>query len=63
VDELLKFLKRLNESSVDYMLGCYRDAVTVHVTASASERWEVGFFANGTIEVERFVSKGGRPRG
>ena len=41
------------------MLGGYRDSLTVHVTASANERWEVDVFADGNIEVERFVSDGG----
>jgi hypothetical protein len=57
--KLFAFLRRLDEASLHYLLGSYRDSVTVHVTASPDERWEVDFFANGTVEVERFRSTGG----
>lgn len=32
--------------------------VTVHVTVSPGERWEVEFSADGSVEVERFRSEG-----
>ena len=57
MERLLTFVQRLEGANVPYMLGCYRhDAVTVHVTASPAERWEVEFFADGSAEVERFAS-------
>jgi hypothetical protein len=31
----------------------------VYVTASGDERWEVEFFDNGAVEIERFTSTGG----
>jgi len=66
MQELLTFLRGLDESGVAYWLGHYTapDApadmacVTVHVTASPSERWEVEFFPDGSVEVERFHSDG-----
>jgi hypothetical protein len=64
--KLLAFLRGLDQSSVHYALAHHTAsdvpldlaAVTVHVTASASERWEVEFLSDGTVEVERFRSDG-----
>jgi hypothetical protein len=66
VEKLLAFLRGLDESSVHYGLAHYTAsdvpldlaAVTVHVTPSPSERWEVEFNKDGTVEVERFCSDG-----
>jgi hypothetical protein len=66
MEKLLAFLRGLDESSVHYALAHYTAsdvpidlaAVTVHVTASPSERWEVEFFKDGTVEVERLRSDG-----
>jgi len=32
--------------------------VNVQVTTPTNERWEVEFFADGSVEIERFVSTG-----
>jgi hypothetical protein len=66
MDSLLTFLSGLDRAGVAYSLGHYTAsdvpadlaALTVHVTVSPSERWEVEFFATGEIEVERFRSEG-----
>jgi hypothetical protein len=58
MDELLVFLRRLDDASHHYMLGSYRESVLVHLTARPNERWEVEFFPDGTVELERFVSDG-----
>ncbi len=66
MEKLLTFLRGLDESAVHYSLAHYTASdvpldlarVTVHVTASPSERWEVEFFQDGTVEVERFRSDG-----
>jgi hypothetical protein len=57
VQTLLAFLSGLDEMgmSTSYVLGHHRDdAITAHITASPDERWEVEFFADGTVEIERF---------
>jgi hypothetical protein len=54
VDALLAFLRRLDDAGITYSLGSYRGSVNVHVTASANERWEVEFFPDGSVEIERF---------
>ena len=59
MDALLAFLRRLDEAGIHYSLGSYRDSVNVHVSASGDERWEVEFFPDGSVEIERFVSDGG----
>jgi hypothetical protein len=58
VEALLSFLGRLDDAGIHYSLGSYRKSVNVHVTASASERWEVEFFPDGSVEIERFSGVG-----
>ena len=55
--KLIKFLNKLEEKKIYYTLNKVRDAVMVEI-AVPGERWEVEFFADGTVEVERFVSEG-----
>jgi hypothetical protein len=57
-DRLLQFLKRLQETKIDYRLDNYReDAVSVLITVPG-ERWEVDFLKDGSVDVERFRSNG-----
>ena len=56
--KLIDFLNKLEENKIYYTLNKVRDAVMVE-TAVPGERWEVEFFADGTVEAERFVSEGG----
>ena len=55
--KLIAFLEKLEEKKVYYKLDKVRDAIMVEV-AVPGERWEVEFFVNGNIEVEKFVSNG-----
>ena len=55
--KLIDFLNKLEEKNIYYTLNKVRDAVMVEV-AVPGERWEVEFFADGAVEVERFVSEG-----
>jgi hypothetical protein len=65
MDKLIPFLRGLEEIGRHFMLGYYTvpgmspAAITVHVTATAAERWEVEFFEDGSVEIERFASAGG----
>lgn len=54
---LLDFLTRLEAARIHYLLGHYRESINVQVSVPG-ERWEVEFFADGTVEVEVFVSTG-----
>jgi hypothetical protein len=57
MQSLLEFLRRLDESKIWYRLERVRDALMVEV-AVPGERWEVEFFPDEHVEVERFVSDG-----
>ena len=55
--KLLEFLNTLEEKNIYYKLNKVRDAIMVEIAISG-ERWEVEFFSNGQIEVEKFISDG-----
>lgn len=57
VKELIKFLDILEENKIYYKLNKVRDAIMVEI-AVPGERWEVEFFQNGDIVVEKFISQG-----
>jgi hypothetical protein len=62
MEKLIPFLCDLEEIGRHYTLGHHGcgvrpGAITVHVTASV-ERWEVEFFEDGYVEIERFGSVG-----
>ena len=54
---LLEFLRKLEENNIYYKLNKIRESILVEI-AVPSERWEVEFFENGEIQVERFTSNG-----
>ncbi|HEY0071150.1 MAG TPA: hypothetical protein VGE04_14385 [Chloroflexia bacterium] len=55
--KLLAFLSRLEEANIAYRLDHVRDAIMV-VADVPGERWEIEFFEDDHVEVERFVSSG-----
>ena len=57
MEHLLTFLNKLEENHIYYRLNKVRDAILVEI-ASPGERWEVEFFPDGNIEVEKFVTTG-----
>jgi hypothetical protein len=57
LENLLAFLDRVESSKIWYRLERVRDALMVVVTVPG-ERWEIEFFADGSVEVERFISTG-----
>jgi hypothetical protein len=66
MDRLFDFLGELHKLGVHYRIeydtaaefGSGFRTLTLHITASASEVWEVEFHDDGTSDVERFVSTG-----
>ena len=54
---LLGFIGQLRKAGISYRLHTVRDAVMVVVNVPG-ERWEMEFFEDGEVEVERFVSQG-----
>ena len=56
--KLLAFLDRLNKAKIAYRLSQHiRDAISVEARAPG-ERWELDFFADGDVYVERLRSNG-----
>jgi hypothetical protein len=53
----LAFLGRLEAAGIDYHLHHVRDALMVSL-AIPGERWEVEFLDDGSVEVEKFRSRG-----
>ena len=55
--KLVAFLDRLEAANIWYRLERVRDALVV-VVAVPGERWEIEFFEDDHVEVERFISSG-----
>lgn len=55
--KLLVFLDKLEALKLTYKLQHIRDSIMVEV-AVPGERWEIEFFDDGHVELERFVSSG-----
>lgn len=57
MEKLLAFLDRLEEDKLWYRLVHVRDSIMVRVSVPG-EIWEVEFFTDGHVEIERFISTG-----
>lgn len=57
IGKVLSFLETLDKGSVWYELLHVRDSLMIALTVPG-ERWEVEFFQDGHIELERFKSSG-----
>ena len=55
---LYELLNRLDESKISYRLDRIRDDTVMIVVAVPGELWEIEYFEDGTVEVERFISDG-----
>ena len=56
--KLTTFLKRLEEAHIHSTLAYHREDTIMVLVTVPGERWEVEFWGDGAIEVERFVSHG-----
>ena len=56
--KLTTFLKHLEAAKMHYTLASHRDDAVMVLVTVPGERWEVEFFGDGTVEVERFISNG-----
>ncbi|WP_207714300.1 hypothetical protein [Scytonema sp. UIC 10036] len=56
--KLIKFLNQLEQKKISYTLAHNRDETVMLNIAVPGERWEVEFFEDGSIEVEKFISNG-----
>ncbi|MBH8575905.1 hypothetical protein I8752_23485 [Nostocaceae cyanobacterium CENA369] len=56
--KLVNFLNQLEQERINYTLAHHRDETIMVSVAVPGERWEVEFFEDGLVEVERFTSRG-----
>lgn len=57
MNNLIDFLDKLEERKIYYRLNKIRDSILVEI-AVPGQRWEVEFFPDGDIQVEKFISDG-----
>jgi hypothetical protein len=57
-EKLTAFLSDLEQKGINYSLAHHRDEAIMVIAAAPGERWEIEFFGDGTVEVERFASDG-----
>ena len=55
--KLYTFLKKLEEAGIFFTLQRIRESIMVNVVVPG-ERWEVEFFEDGHVVLERFVTAG-----
>jgi hypothetical protein len=55
---LTSFLKNLEYGNINYTLQSNRANAIMVIAAIPGERWEIEFLADGSVEVERFMSDG-----
>ncbi len=58
MDILLDFCVALNQRKAHYELLVVRPEAVMVLVSIPGERWEIEFFRDGHIELERFVSQG-----
>ncbi|MEH2275651.1 MAG: hypothetical protein V7K40_12915 [Nostoc sp.] len=56
--KIVTFLNQLEQEKISYTLAHHRDETIMVNVAVPGERWEVEFFEDGSVEVERFFSSG-----
>jgi len=55
--ELIEFLRKLEERKIHFRLDKIRDSVLVEI-AVPGQHWEVEFMADGSVEIEKYISTG-----
>ena len=56
--KLIAFLGKLDHGKISYTLAHHRDDAIMVIAVVPGERWEIEFFQDGSVEVERFISDG-----
>jgi len=56
--KLTTFLKDLETARLHYTLASHRDDTIMVLVNVPGERWEIEFFDDGSVEIERFCSNG-----
>ncbi len=55
---LFDWMNKLRAAKIHFNMASVRDDAVMLEVSVPGERWEVEFFPDGTIEVERFLSPG-----
>jgi hypothetical protein len=55
---LLSFLNRLDKAKISYSLEHNRDETIMVLVVVPGQRWEIEYFVDGSIEIEKFISEG-----
>ena len=58
LERVLDFLRGLDHARIHYEFAVHREGALMVLLVVPGERFEVEFFADGSVEVERFVSDG-----
>jgi hypothetical protein len=58
LSDAAELCRQLDERHIAYRLLIIRDAALMVSVAVPGERWEIEFFEDGHVELERFVSQG-----
>lgn len=58
IEDVLRFCNELNERHVPYELSVDRPEAIRVTLGVPGERWEIEFFPDGHMELERYVSQG-----
>jgi hypothetical protein len=58
MQNLLRFCRELEQRKVNYRLLTVRDDALMVAVALPGSRWEIEFFADDHVEIERFDSRG-----
>ena len=57
VSKLINFLDELEARKIFFTLSKIRDSILVEISVPG-EKWEVEFFGDGHLEIERYISTG-----
>jgi len=58
MEKLFSFLEELKKRSIFFSLGQSRENAVMVSVVVPGERWEVEFFRDGAVEIEKFKSNG-----
>src|SRR5262249_15316860 len=54
----IQFLNELEQKKMRYTVACNREDAIMVVVAAPDERWEIEFFGDGSVKIEKFISEG-----
>ena len=56
MDKLLRVLRRLDAAGIHYSMRSVRDGVVMVEAIVPGQHWEIEFFEDGHVEIERFFA-------